>query len=171
MRSCVGLFGTPWTVAHQASLFTGFSRQEYWSGLPCPPPGGLPHPQTEPTPPALADGFFTTEPQAGSPRLDCCWLRKCSHGKGLPTMWETWVRSLGQSLWRRKWQPTPVLLLGKSHGWRSLVGYSLWGRKELDMTERLHSLFTKGPSKVGVKTPWVRVWGGWGLNCVSETGF
>ena len=43
--------------------------------------------------------------------------------------------------WRRKWQPTPVLLPGKSHGQRSLVGYSPWGCKELDMTERLH--FTK----------------------------
>ena len=36
---------------------------------------------------------------------------------------------------RRKWQPTPGLLPGKSHGWRSLVGYSPWGRKELDMTK------------------------------------
>ena len=42
--------------------------------------------------------------------------------------------------WRRKWQPTPVFLPGKSYGWRSLVGYSPWGRKESDMTERLHSL-------------------------------
>ena len=39
---------------------------------------------------------------------------------------------------RRKWQPIPVLLPGKFHGWRSLVGYSPWGRKELDMTEQLH---------------------------------
>ena len=37
---------------------------------------------------------------------------------------------------RRKWQPTPVLLPGESHGWRSLVGYSPWGRKESDTTER-----------------------------------
>ena len=37
--------------------------------------------------------------------------------------------------WRRKWQPTPVFLPGKSNGQRSLVGYSLWGLKELDMTE------------------------------------
>jgi len=43
-----------------------------------------------------------------------------------------WVRKIP---WRRKWQPTLVLLPGKFHGWRSLVGYSLWGRKELDMTE------------------------------------
>ena len=41
-------------------------------------------------------------------------------------------------IWRRKWQPTPVLLPGKSHGQRSPVGYSPWGCKESDMTERLH---------------------------------
>ena len=46
----------------------------------------------------------------------------------------------GKILWRRKWQSTPVLLSGKSHGQRSMVGYSPWGRKELDTTERLHSL-------------------------------
>ena len=40
--------------------------------------------------------------------------------------------------WRRKWQPTPVFLPGESHGGRSLVGYSPWGRKESDVTERLH---------------------------------
>ena len=43
-------------------------------------------------------------------------------------------------LGRRKWQPTPVLLPGKSRGWSSLEGYSLWGRKESDTTERVHSL-------------------------------
>ena len=42
--------------------------------------------------------------------------------------------------WRRQWQPTPVLLPGKSHGWRSLGGYNSWDRKELDATERLHFL-------------------------------
>ena len=45
---------------------------------------------------------------------------------------------VGKILWRRKWQPTPVLLPGKSHGRRSLVGYSPGGSKELDTTERLH---------------------------------
>ena len=39
--------------------------------------------------------------------------------------------------WRRKWQPTPVILPGKSHGQRSLVGYNPWGHKESDTTERL----------------------------------
>ena len=46
----------------------------------------------------------------------------------------------GRTPCRRKWQPTPVFLPGKSHGWRSLVGYCPWDRKELDTTERLHSL-------------------------------
>ena len=41
--------------------------------------------------------------------------------------------------WRRKWLPTPVFLPGKSHGQKSLVGYSPWGHKVLDMTEHIHS--------------------------------
>ena len=45
-------------------------------------------------------------------------------------------------LWRRQWQPTPVLLPGKSHGQRSLVGCSPWGLEELDTTERLHFHFS-----------------------------
>ena len=57
--------------------------------------------------------------------------------KRLPAMRDTQVQSLGwEDPWRRKWQPTPVLLPGKSHGWRSLVGYSPWGRKESDTTDR-----------------------------------
>ena len=61
--SCVLLFVTPWTVAHQAPLSMGFSRQEYWSGLPCLPTGDLPNPGFEPASlmsTALAGGFFTT---------------------------------------------------------------------------------------------------------------
>ena len=56
--------------------------------------------------------------------------------KNLPAIQKTWVRSLGWGdPWRRAWQPTPVFLPGKSHRQRSLVGYSPWGHKELDMTE------------------------------------
>ena len=61
----VRLFVTPWTVALQALLFMGFSRQEYWSGLPFSPPGALPGLGIKPVSfmsPALAGGFFTTEP-------------------------------------------------------------------------------------------------------------
>ena len=47
--SRVRLFATPWTVAYQAPLSMGFSRQEYWSGLPFPSPGDLPDPGIEPT--------------------------------------------------------------------------------------------------------------------------
>ena len=49
---------SPLVVAHQAPLSMGFSRQEYWSGLPCPPPGDLPDPGIEPASPSLAGGFF-----------------------------------------------------------------------------------------------------------------
>ena len=55
---------------------------------------------------------------------------------------ETRVQSLdGEDPWRREWQTTPVFLPGESHGWGSLVGYSPQGRKESDMTERLHFHF------------------------------
>ena len=61
--SHVRLFATPWTVARQAPLSMEFSRQEYWSGLPCPPPRDLPDPGIKPLSlrsPALAGDFFTT---------------------------------------------------------------------------------------------------------------
>ena len=48
------------------------------------------------------------------------------------------ITSSTMYIWRRQWHPTPVLLPGKSHGWRSLVGYSPWGHEEPDTTERLH---------------------------------
>ena len=57
---------------------------------------------------------------------DCLQFRR-------PTF-DSWVRTIP---WRRKWQPTPVFLPGKSHGQRSLAGYSPWGRKELDTTGQL----------------------------------
>ena len=53
---------TPWTVAPQAPLSMGFPRQESWSGLPFPPQGDLPNPGMKPASPALAGGFFPTEP-------------------------------------------------------------------------------------------------------------
>ena len=63
--SRVRLFVTPWTVARQAPLSMAFSRQEYWSGLPCPPPGYLPDPGIEPGSPtslALLGGFLPLAP-------------------------------------------------------------------------------------------------------------
>ena len=85
--SCVQPLVTPRTIARQAPLPMGFSRQEYWSGLPCPPPGNLPHPGIKPMclmSPAVAGGFFTTGATSrplvsvhwlhrlGSRSMDCC---------------------------------------------------------------------------------------------------
>ena len=73
VHACSVVFdsATPWTVARQASLFMGFLRQEYWNGLPFPPPGHLADPGIELTSavfPALAGGFFTTvSPSPGKP--------------------------------------------------------------------------------------------------------
>ena len=62
--------------------------------------------------------------------------------KHLPAMQETqetWVRALGwEDPQRRKWQPTPVFLPGKSYGQRSLAGYHPWGHEESDITEHIH---------------------------------
>ena len=81
-------FVTPWTVAQQAPLSMGFSRQEYWNGLPCPPAETLPNPgikPASPTSPALASRFWEKPPgkpqakQAGqrlllSREFPCSWL-------------------------------------------------------------------------------------------------
>ena len=60
--SRVRLFATLWTVAYQASLSMGFSRQEYWSGLPFPSPGDLPDPGIKPRTPVLEADALTSEP-------------------------------------------------------------------------------------------------------------
>ena len=75
MLSCfslVQLFAALWTVAHQAPLSMGFSRPEYWSGLPCPPPGDLPDPGIKRAfliSPALAGRFFTISTTWEAPEL------------------------------------------------------------------------------------------------------
>ena len=62
LLSCVRLFATPWTVAYQGPLSMGFSRQEYWSGLPFPSPGDVPKPGIEPGSPALQVDALPSEP-------------------------------------------------------------------------------------------------------------
>ena len=62
LLSRVRLFSTLWTVAYQAPPSMGFSRREYWSGLPFPSPGDLPHPGIEPGSPALQEDSLTSEP-------------------------------------------------------------------------------------------------------------
>ena len=75
--SCVRLFATPWTVAHQAPVSMGFSRQEYWHGLPFPPPGDLPDP-------------------VGAP-----WGSGSQAGAQVTLGW------VGKVPWKTAWQPTP----------------------------------------------------------------
>ena len=65
---CAQSCPTLWTVAHQAPLFMGFLRQEYWTGLPFPTPGNLPNPGIKPASPVLAGRFFTTE-SPGKPHV------------------------------------------------------------------------------------------------------
>ena len=67
--SRVQLFATPWTVVYQASLSMGFSRHEYWSGLPCPSPGDLPDPGIKPRSLALQADALPSEPPGKSPIL------------------------------------------------------------------------------------------------------
>ena len=70
---------TPWTANHQAPLFMGFPRQEYWSGLPFPSPEDLPNPEIKPESRALAGGFFLTAEQPGKPlRKHLLYLKLCS---------------------------------------------------------------------------------------------
>ena len=82
--SCVRLFVTPWTVAHQTSPSMEFFSQEYWSGLPFPSPGGLPNPGIEPRSPTLQADALPSEPPAISMLLQmvgfpccCCFLWLC----------------------------------------------------------------------------------------------
>ena len=63
---CVQLLGTPWTVAHQPPLSMGFSRKEYWSGLPFPPPGNLLNPGTKPRSPTLLVDYLPLNHQESS---------------------------------------------------------------------------------------------------------
>ena len=88
--------------------------------------------------------------------------RRSSAVKNPPAMQETWFDPcVGKIPWRRAWQPTPVFLPGKSHGQRSLVGYSPWGRKESDTTEQHLHLYLSdadsGLSDWGLKITPVRV--------------
>ena len=106
-------FATPWSVVPQAPLSMEFFRQEYWSGLPCPPPGDLPNPGIKHmffVPPALVGGFFTNsatwEAILSSVKEICqvpnAYPVPCLSAslvaqliKNPPAMQETWVRSLG----------------------------------------------------------------------------
>ena len=91
--SHIQLFATPWTSACQAPLFMGFSRQDYWSGLPFRLPGDLPDPGIKPespVSPALADRVFTTESPG---KLSLTWIKYVKHDIDELNIWG-WERDL-----------------------------------------------------------------------------
>ena len=101
-HSCVRLFATPWTAAHQAPLSMEFSRQEYWNGLPSPSPGDRPHPGVEPRSPALQADVLPSEPPGKS--------RLIAPGKG----------EYNNQLYRKKTEPSrerkgPACRAARSH--------------------------------------------------------
>ena len=109
--SCIGLLLTPWTAAHQGPLSLGFSREEYWSGLPFPPPGDRPDPRIEPTSPALQVGSLSLAPpgkhiyggdNAGDTGSIPGLGRFSGEGNGNPLQYS----SLGNPMNRGAWQAT-----------------------------------------------------------------
>ena len=122
-----------WTIVCQALLSRGFSRQEYWSELSCLPLGNHPNPGIESTSPALAGRFFTISATREVYKLSLLLLlllsrfslvRLCATPKTAPLP----MGFSRQEYWSGVPLPSPVLLPGKSHGWRTLVDCSPWGR-------------------------------------------
>ena len=87
--SRVRLFATPWTVAYQAPPSMGFSRQEYWSGLPFPSPGDLPDPGIEPWSPAFQADTLTSEPP-GETLVEYKSQRNFQGCRGLAPQYQWW---------------------------------------------------------------------------------
>ena len=147
--SHVWLFATPWTVTHQATLSMGFSRQGYWSGFPCPPPGDLPNPGIEPASlgsPTLADGFFSTNATwEAHTRINIeikKMLRTIKHGKAhgrkryfySTTLWET-KETMGILIFKHFCR---AIWMGEREYLRRISQSRLkgreWGKKALKLT-------------------------------------
>ena len=121
----------PYELAHQTPLSMGFSRQEYWSGLPWPSPGGSSHVSYVS---CISKQVLYHRDFPGGLEGKASVCLQCRRPGFDP--------QVGKISWRRKWQPTPVLLPVKCHRWRSLLGYSPWDRKELHTSEQLHFFIT-----------------------------
>ena len=134
-------FVVPWTVAHQTTLFTGFPRQEYWTGLPFPSPKDLPDPGIGPASVAStapAGRLFTTD--------TTCTSQVAQTVTQMPAMQEIWVRSLGREDPLEKEMATQSSILARRiPRAEEPAGYSPWGRKELDTTQRHTHTHTHTP--------------------------
>ena len=154
------LVATPWNAAHQAPPSMGFSRQEYWSGLPLNWCFGN----------IFTCVFFTHEfgnlYGCNDDGRESEWTLGVGDGQGGLACCDSWGRkeldtterlnwtelNCSGILGLSQWHPTPVLLPGKSHGWRSLVGCSPWGWEELDTTEQLPFHFSLSCTGEGMAT-------------------
>ena len=120
----VRLFVTPWTVAHQVSLFMGFSRQEHSSGLPFLSPRALPNPGIKPGSSALQADSLLSEPSTH------IYLRGNRGTKAASVVAQGWRRRFYHWVWkipwRRKWQPTPVFFPWKFQGQGRLQSTASW---------------------------------------------
>ena len=129
--SHVQLCAALWTVLCQAPLCMGFSRQEYWSGLPFSSSGDLPEPRIESGSLALQMESLPLSHQ-GSLRdiyMENSNFKVPVFNTCICSVISSWdLKGHKVSERRRQWHPTPVLLPGKSHGWRSLVGCRPWNR-------------------------------------------
>ena len=142
-------FVTPWTIDHQGPLSTGFSRQQYWSGLMFPSPViwltveskktkqtivynkiGETHRYREKAMTTHSSTLAWKIPWTNQPgRLQSMRSWRVRHD------WATSLSHFTVMHWRRKWHPTPVFLPGESQGQGSLAGCRLWGCTESDTTE------------------------------------
>ena len=92
-------FATSRTVTSQAPLSMGFSRQEYWSALPCHPPGDIPNPGIEPRSPAFAGRFFTTEPSGKPYECQCMFDMKIDFHFIFSVQWKELIQPLFELNW------------------------------------------------------------------------
>ena len=147
----------PETTAHQAPLSLGF-RQEHWSGLPFPSP--MRESEVAQSCPTLRDPMDCSLPGSSVHRIfqarvlewGAIAFSVTSPGNILKSrditlpakvlLVKAMVFSVVMYGWRRQWHPTPVFLPAKSHGRRSLVSCSTWGREQSDTTEQLHFHFS-----------------------------
>ena len=135
--SHVQLFATPWIVAHQAPLSMEFSRQEYCSGLPFPPPGDLPDPGIEPRSPILQADALLSEPPGNT-------MKYYSAIKGNEALIHatTWIKLESIMLNERsQTQKTPYCMI--SFTWHAQKRQLYWDRKQISGCPRLRKKWKK----------------------------